>query len=122
MQLQASRPNIVVIFLDDLGFEPFADSMIVAPNIQRLATEGMTVHQHMVAHSICSPSRASLLTARLSIRTGVYSGIDPSKIPPGTGDHRVFHPNVWGCLPENETTIAGVLGSAGYDTVAVAKW
>ena len=113
---------MIIIFLDDLGFEPFSDSMVVAPNIQALRGSGMFAAQHMVGHSICSPSRAALLTGRLSIRTGIYSGLNPDHLPAGTGDHRVIHPNCYGCLPGNETTIAKMLGSVGYDTAAVSKW
>jgi len=111
-----------MIFLDDLGFEPFADTLVLAPSIQQLKSEGMYARQHMVAHSICTPSRGALLTGRLAIRTGLYSDEDTNDPTPRTGDHRVIHPNGYGCLPSNETTIAGMLGAAGYDTAAVSKW
>ncbi|XP_065841649.1 N-acetylgalactosamine-6-sulfatase-like isoform X2 [Oscarella lobularis] len=118
----ARKPNIVVIFADDFGFDVdcFGSPTTRTPNLNRMAAEGMKLTQYYSAHSICSPSRAALLTGRYALRSGIYGNL--TKIPPGTGDHRVVHPNCYGGLPSSESTVAELLRQNGYATMMIGKW
>lgn len=104
------RPNIVVIFADDLGWGDLAcygHPTIRTPNLDQMAREGVRFTQFYAAAPACSPSRAALLTGRLPVRSGM---------------NQVLNPWSQGGLPETETTIASALKPAGYATVAVGKW
>lgn len=106
-------PNIVLLFADDLGYgdlSTYGHPTIVTPNLDQLASEGVKLTQFYVAASICTPSRAGLLTGRLPIRTGM------------SGGRSVYFPDTEGGLPQEEITIAEVLKSEGYATACVGKW
>ena len=69
-----SPPNFVVIFADDLGYGDlgcYGHPTIATPNLDRMAAEGMKFTQFHTASSVCTPSRAGLLTGRLPIRSGL---------------------------------------------------
>jgi arylsulfatase A-like enzyme len=105
-----SRPNILLIYVDDLGYGDlgsFGHPVIETPNLDRLAREGMTLTNYYAPSALCSPSRAGLLTGRIPYRTGIKSWI-----PEGTDIY----------LHEEEITLAEVLKSAGYATAIVGKW
>jgi arylsulfatase A len=113
-------PNFVVIFIDDLGFadiQPFSDRY-ETPNLDRMAKEGRTFTSFYVASSVCTPSRAALMT-----------GCFPARVDMLTNDLKMDSPNhgvLWpgdrkGLNPE-EVTIAEVLNDRGYATACVGKW
>ena len=107
-------PNFVVIFCDDLGYGDigaFGHPTIKTPNIDRLASEGQRWTSFYVAASVCTPSRAGLMTGRLPIRSGMCDD-----------RHRVLFPNSFGGLPQSEITIARALRPAGYTTACIGKW
>lgn len=107
-------PNFVIIFCDDLGYGDigaFGHPTIKTPNLDRLASEGQRWTSFYVAASVCTPSRAGLLTGRLPIRSGMCDD-----------RHRVLFPNSFGGLPQSEITIASALKQAGYATACVGKW
>ena len=109
--LAGSRPNIVFFFADNLGWgdiAAFGSPSIATPHVDSIRADGMRLDHWVSAASLCSPSRASLMTGRLPVRTGVYPG--------------VFHADARDGLPLNETTVAEALQSAGYATAAVGKW
>jgi arylsulfatase A len=112
---QESRPpNFVVIFCDDLGYGDvgcFGHPTISTPNLDRMAAEGTKLTSFYVAASVCTPSRAGLLTGRLPIRSGMCSS-----------RRRVLFPDSAGGLPDEEVTIAEVLKPRGYATACVGKW
>lgn len=112
--MEADRPNIVIIFADDLGYGDlgvYGHPTIRTPNLDRMAGEGMKFTQFYVAASVCTPSRAGLLTGRLPVRSGLCSD-----------QRRVLFPNSAGGLPEEEITIAEALKSQGYATACIGKW
>ncbi len=108
------KPNIIVIFADDMGYGDvgvFGHPSIKTPNLDKLAFEGQKWTNFYVAASVCTPSRAGLMTGRLPIRSGMCSD-----------QHRVLYPESKGGLPQNEITIASALKNAGYATACVGKW
>ncbi len=107
-------PNFVVIFCDDLGYGDlgsFGNPTIRTPNLDRMAAEGQRWTSFYSADSVCTPSRAALLTGRLPIRTGMFSDT-----------RRVLFPDSADGLPHSEVTIAELLKTRGYATAAIGKW
>ncbi len=107
--LSATKPNIVIFFLDDAGygdFSPFAEIDYPTPNIQRLADKGTVFTQFFVPVAVCSASRSVLLTGCYPNRTGVKGAFGPRK----EGLGREF-----AILPEQ-------LKKAGYTTAWYGKW
>jgi len=113
-----SNPNIVIIFTDDQGYgdlSSFESETINTPNIDSLALSGAKLTDFHVASSVCSPSRAALLTGSYPIRTGV-SGV---LFPEGNG----FGNSTWNKgLNPNEITIPELLKTVGYSTAMAGKW
>lgn len=107
-------PNFIVIFCDDLGYGDlgsFGHPTIRTPNLDRMASEGQKWTNFYAAASVCTPSRAALLTGRLPVRNGMMS---PKR--------RVLFPDSLGGLPKTEITLAEVLREQGYATGCVGKW
>lgn len=101
------KPNILYILADDLGWGDLSlhGSSIQTPHIDQLARDGVELMQHYVC-PMCTPTRTSLLTGSYPSRFGAHATI-PSNDP---------------VLPDNYTTLATVLGRAGYDTGLFGKW
>jgi arylsulfatase A-like enzyme len=105
----AAPPNIVVIFIDDLGYGdigPFGATKQQTPNLDRMAAEGMKLTSFYAA-PVCSVSRAQLLTGCYGVRVGV----------PG-----VYFPAGPEGLNPAEFTIAERLKPLGYATACIGKW
>lgn len=105
-----TRPNFVVINVDDLGYAdigPFGSRLNRTPNLDRMAKEGMRLTSYYAA-PVCSPSRAMLMT-------GCY----PKRVLPTP--HVLFPAGEVGLNPE-EVTVAETLRSVGYATGCVGKW
>ena len=110
----AEKPNVVIIFCDDLGYGDlgcFGHPTIATPNLDRMAMEGMKLTQFYSASPVCTPSRAALMTGRLPVRSGMCSD-----------KRRVLFPNSGGGLPEQEVTLAEAMSKAGYATACIGKW
>ena len=110
----AARPNVVVIFCDDLGYGDlgcFGHPTIATPNLDQMAVEGQKWTEFYVAACVCTPSRAGLQTGRYPIRNGMCSNT-----------RRVLFPDSRGGLPEGEITIGKMLQQSGYATHAIGKW
>ena len=111
---QSQKPNIIVIFADDMGYGDmgtYGHPTIKTPNFDRMAQEGMKFYQFYTSASVCTPSRAGLLTGRYPVRTGMTS--DQIRV--------LFPPSASG-LPHEEVTIAEVVKEEGYKTAIVGKW
>ena len=111
-------PNILLILADDMGFGDLGcmgSKYILTPHIDRLATEGILCRQAYVASSVCSPSRAGLLTGRDPRRFGYESNLNAS------ARNYATRPELLG-LPPSERTLGDHLRAAGYATALVGKW
>jgi arylsulfatase A-like enzyme len=104
-----SRPNIVYILADDLGFADlgYRGSDIATPNIDRLAAGGVRLKE-FYTQPLCTPTRAALMTGRYPLLYGLQMGVIPSGASYG--------------LNPDEQTLPAVLKSAGYRTSLVGKW
>lgn len=108
--VQNESPNIVIIFTDDQGYGDlgsYGAENFETPNLDRMAEEGMRFTSFYVAASVCTPSRAALLTGRYPMRVGLPSVIFPR--------HEIG-------LNTEEVTIAELLKQENYATQAVGKW
>jgi hypothetical protein len=108
---KAPRPNVVLLFGDDWGWGDLGANWPAAagmtPNLDQLASEGIRFTDFHVGASVCSVSRAALLTGRLGVRNGVVSNF---AITSKFG------------LPRQEKTIAELLKPAGYQTAAIGTY
>ena len=104
------RPNVVVLLADDLGLQDIGcyGGPVKTPTLDGLAAKGMRFTDFYSGCAVCSPSRATLLTGRHHIRTGVYSWISD------------YHQNSH--LVEQEVTLPEILKSHGYATGHFGKW
>lgn len=115
LPLEARPPNFVIIFIDDMGYGeigPFGSTLYKTPHLDRMAAEGMTLTSFYVAASVCTPSRAALMTGSYPRRVGLGKGSGHAVLFPG--DAHALHPD--------EITIAEVLKPAGYATGCFGKW
>ncbi len=110
----SNPPNFIIIFADDLGYgdlSSYGNPTIHTPHLDRMAHEGQKWTNFYAGASVCTPSRAALLTGRLPIRSGMSSNI-----------HRVLFPDSKNGLPQNEITLAEQLKKAGYVSACIGKW
>ena len=112
----AKRPNIIIIFCDDLGYGDlgaFGHPTIRTPNVDCIAREGQKWTNFYAAASVCTPSRAALMTGRLPVRSGMCNDGE---------EHRVLSSDSKGGLPESEITLAEALKTREYATGCIGKW
>jgi arylsulfatase A-like enzyme len=102
---RASRPNIVFILADDLGYADvgFHGGNAPTPHLDRLAREGIDLVTHYV-HPVCSPTRTALMSGRYASRFGVTS------------------PQALQAMPFDTVTLPKALQSVGYETCLTGKW
>lgn len=109
---QTSRPNIIFILADDLGYGDLScfnnDSKIRTPNIDRIANAGVRFTDAHSASSVCTPTRYAILTGRYAWRTRLNQGVL------GTYDLPL--------IEKGRTTMASMLKQKGYTTAAIGKW
>lgn len=113
-QNKQQPPNFVIIFADDLGYGDlgvFGHPTIKTPNLDRMAQEGQKWTNFYAGASVCTPSRAALLTGRLPVRSGMASN-----------KQRVLFPDSKNGLPSEEITLAEQLKEVGYSTACIGKW
>lgn len=111
------RPNFLFLFADDLGWGDlgcYGHPLIQTPNLDRLASEGILFTQAYMAGSVCSPSRAAILTGLFPARTGIHGHLDSQELNERRGMPNHLDP----AFP----TVARSLQAAGYATGFVGKW
>src|SRR5215207_548201 len=102
---ETQRPNIVFIFSDDHAahaISAYGSKINKTPNIDRLATEGIRFDNSFCTNSICTPSRATILTGKYSHLNGAF--------------------NVGDQFDGSQQTFLKLLQQAGYQTATVGKW
>ena len=110
MAAESRKPNVIIVFTDDQGYQDlgvFGSPNIKTPNIDQMAGEGMRFTAFYSAASVCTPSRAALLTGCYPDRVGGLGVLFPK-------DNKGINPE--------ETTIAGMLKKEGYATACIGKW
>ncbi len=103
-------PNVIIVLLDDMGNGDISSTGAIeyeTPNITQLANEGLFFTNYYAPQAVCSASRAGLLTGCYPNRIGLHGALGP-KSERG--------------LNENETTIAELLKTKGYNTAIFGKW
>lgn len=112
---EASRPNVVLIMADDLGYgslSSYGNKRYRTPHLDSLARSGLAFTDFHSNGTVCSPTRAALTTGRYQHRAGladvVFAGFDQNR----------HH----GLQPDEETTIAELLSRNGYATGLFGKW
>lgn len=115
-------PNIVFVLVDDMGWTDsgtYGSKFYETPNIDRLAREGVKFTQAYAAASICSPTRASIMTGKHPARLQITDWI------PGQGNQpnrKLLQVEDRDYLPREETTVAELLKEQGYTTAHMGKW
>lgn len=115
------KPNVVLILADDLGWTDlacFGSDLHETPALDRLARDGMKFTQNYSACTVCSPTRAALLTGKYPARLKVTDWI-PGAMP---DNPKLLVPDWTKYLPTEETTLAEVFKAAGYATATIGKW
>ncbi len=105
VQESPDRPNVIFIMADDHAYQAisaYGSELIDTPNIDRLADEGLLFDRAYVGNSICSPSRATLLTGKFSHANGLRDNV--------------------GIFDGSQLTLQGLMQQAGYQTAIVGKW
>lgn len=109
----AQLPNILVILGDDHGYGDISAHRgphIQTPNIDRIAENGMRLTQFYANSSVCSPSRAALMTGRYPDRVGVPGVI------------RTYPESNWGYFSRDAITLPSMLKQKDYHTSIIGKW
>ncbi len=109
--IKPKHPNVIIIYTDDQGYADlniYGSKDLVTPNMDSLARSGTRFTQFYASSSICSPSRASLLTGRYPQRAGLEGNAGNL---PGAGG-----------MPGSQFTLAELFKSAGYATGHIGKW
>lgn len=135
----SSKPNIVVIIADDLGYNDlFGGVGIATPNIESIAANGVSFTNSYAGHATCAPSRASIMTGRYPSRTGFEftpipvplawaftRPVENSDVQPIFHSKQVKHVPSLGDMkvPQNETFVSELLVNTGdYSTIYIGKW
>lgn len=107
--LAAEKPNVVIIYGDDVGYADvgvYGAELIPTPNIDRLAKEGLRFTDGHSSAATCTPSRFSMLTGVYGFRHNVH----------------VLPPNAPLIIPTNQITLPKIFKKAGYRTAVIGKW
>ncbi len=113
------RPNIIIILTDDQGYGDvgcYGNEAIRTPYLDQMASQGMRFTNFYMAASVCTPSRAALMTGCYPQRVGLPKVLFPNSMSRGQKDGYAIGLNT------DEITMAELLKSAGYKTACIGKW
>lgn len=116
-----AKTNVVLILADDLGWTDLAcygSDLHETPHLDRLAREGMKFTQNYSACTVCSPTRAALMTGKYPARLHITDWI-PGAMP---DNPKLLVPDWTKFLPLEESTLADAFRAAGYATASIGKW
>jgi len=116
-----TRPNVILILADDLGWTDLAcygSDLHQTPHLDALARDGMRFTQNYSACTVCSPTRAALLTGKYPARLHITDWI-PGAMP---DNPKLLVPEWTKYLPLEEHTLAEAFRAAGYQTASIGKW
>jgi arylsulfatase A len=119
--VSAARPNIILIFIDDLGWNDigcYGNSFVDTPRIDRLAAEGIRFTDFYAAGTVCSPTRCAVQSGQNQARIGITDFISGHWRP----FERVITPRPTMALPLDIVTIAESMKAADYATGYIGKW
>ncbi len=116
-----AKPNVLFILVDDLGWKDlgcYGSTFYETPNLDKLASTAVKFTDAYAASTVCSPTRASLMTGKHPARVGITDWI------PGRGDkeQKLKTPSLLNALPLEEYTIAEAFKDNGYSTFFAGKW
>ena len=120
-QAASARPNIILIFIDDLGWNDigcYGNSFVDTPRIDRLAAEGIRFTDFYAAGTVCSPTRCAVQSGQNQARIGITDFISGHWRP----FERVITPRPTMALPLDIVTIAESMKAADYATGYIGKW
>lgn len=118
---QTNRQNVILILADDLGWKDlscYGSDFYKSPNIDKLAQDGIRFTESYSACTVCSPTRAAIMTGKYPARLHITDWI-PGQMPENP---KLVVPDWTKYLPLEETTIADAFHSAGYATASIGKW
>src|SRR5215468_1646257 len=117
----ATMTNVILILADDFGWKDlscYGSELYQSPNIDKLARDGMKFTQAYSACTVCSPTRAAIMTGKYPARLHITDWI-PGQMPENS---KLLVPNWTKYLPLEEKTIADAFHNGGYSTVSIGKW
>ena len=117
----AKKPNVVFVLVDDLGWADLGcngGKVYETPNIDKFAANSMRFTDAYAGGSVCSPTRAAIMTGKSPARLKITDWI-PGQKPKNT---KLLYPKIHNELPYKEVTIAETLKENGYKTMFVGKW
>jgi len=118
---QKKKPNVVLILVDDMGWTDlgsFGSDLYQSPNIDKLANQGVQFTNSYASCTVCSPTRASIVTGKYPARINVTDWIEGHKFPWA----KLNVPDWTMYLPDEEYTMAEAFKDAGYKTAHFGKW
>lgn len=118
---RSGQPNIIFIFIDDLGWKDvgcYGNEFVETPRIDQLAAEGLRFTDFYAAGAVCSPTRCAVQSGQNQARIGITAHIPGHWRP----FERVITPLTTMALPLDTVTVAESLKASGYSTGYVGKW
>ncbi|TFH23703.1 MAG: DUF4976 domain-containing protein, partial [Bacteroidia bacterium] len=118
--------NILLIVVDDLGYSDlqcYGNVLVETPNIDRLASQGVRFTNSYASCTVCSPTRASLMTGKNPVVVNITDWIPGNQFLEGPKPYEKFIvPPINHELPLEEFTLAEIMSEAGYKTASIGKW
>lgn len=115
------KPNVIMILVDDMGWTDlglYGSDLYQSPNIDKLGAEGVMFTNSYAACTVCSPTRAAIVTGKYPARLNVTDWIEGHKFPWA----KMSVPDWTMYLPDEEYTMAEAFKDAGYTTAHFGKW